>query len=96
MFSRGACPRTQPRFAQVTVSDILWYRCVSRCVRRALYAVMSNHFHVVVRIDAAPADSWSTDPEESDFTAVQQRLGREPAWGGRSGDRGGGRLRRRG
>jgi hypothetical protein len=69
---------TQPRFAQVSFSDTPWYRSVSRCVRRALFAVMSNHFHVVVRIDAARADSWSTDPEESDFTSVQQRLGRPP------------------
>jgi hypothetical protein len=26
---------TQPRFAQVAVSDTPWYHCVSRCVRRA-------------------------------------------------------------
>ena len=88
---------TQPRFAQVAVSDTPWYHCVSRCVRRAFlcgvdaysgisyehrrgwiadrlqrlasvfavdvagYAVMSNHFHVVVRIDAERASSWTTD-----------------------------------
>ena len=26
---------TQPRSAQVSVSDTPWYHCVSRCVRRA-------------------------------------------------------------
>ncbi len=86
---------TQPRSAQVSVSDTPWYHCVSRCVRRAFlcgadpvtgmsyeyrrgwiaariqklasvfaidvagYAVISNHFYVVVRIDAERAAAWT-------------------------------------
>jgi REP element-mobilizing transposase RayT len=97
---------TQPRSAQVSVSDTPWYHCVSRCVRRAFlcgedpftgasyehrrgwiadrlqrlasvfavdvagYAVMSNHFHVVVRIDTERAAAWTTDEVLARWTAL--------------------------
>jgi len=97
---------TQPRSAQVSVSDTPWYHCVSRCVRRAFlcgedpftgasyehrrgwiadrlqrlasvfavdvagYAVMSNHFHVVVRIDTERAAASSTDEVLARWTAL--------------------------
>jgi REP element-mobilizing transposase RayT len=34
------------------------------------YAVMSNHFHVVVRIDTERADAWSTDEVLARWTAL--------------------------
>ncbi|CAG9001122.1 MAG: hypothetical protein CENE_03139 [Candidatus Celerinatantimonas neptuna] len=85
-----------PRRQQISLSDTLYYHCVSRCVRRAFlcgedaltgksfehrrgwieerllflanifaldicaYAVMSNHVHVVLHINEAKAQNWST------------------------------------
>lgn len=91
------CSMTRPRSALVSLSETLWYHCVSRCVRRAClcgtdgatgrnfehrrgwiaerikrlaatfaidvaaYAVMSNHYHVVVHIDPERSARWSDD-----------------------------------
>ncbi len=94
---------TVPRRLIVNPSEVGWYHCVSRCVRRAFlcgdghehrkdwvaarlrllshcfavdvaaYAVMSNHLHVVVRIDPRGADSWTAAEVATKWLTVYAR-----------------------
>jgi len=82
---------TAPRRLIVNPTEVGWYHCVSRCVRRAYlcgdghehrkgwvverlrllaevfaveiaaYAVMSNHLHVVVRLDPSAPQGWPAE-----------------------------------
>ena len=86
---------TQPRKRLISLDDIPYYHCVSRCVRRAFlcgsgkdfnfehrrgwitrqlkklyavftvditaYAVMSYHYHVVLRVDKSRCDKLSRE-----------------------------------
>ncbi len=53
---------TRARRELVSLEATPYYHCVCRCVRRAfLCGVMSNHYHVVLRIDRATALAWNRD-----------------------------------
>ncbi|VAW61035.1 Transposase and inactivated derivatives [hydrothermal vent metagenome] len=58
---------SKPRYAQVLLEATSWYHYYSRCVRRAFvldlwpYAIMSNHYHVVLHVNKPQADAWGMD-----------------------------------
>ncbi len=94
---------TVPRRLIVNPSDVGWYHCVSRCVRRAFlcgdgwehrkewvvdrlrllatcfavdiaaHAVMSNHLHVVVRLDPRGANGWTATEVAQKWLTVYAR-----------------------
>ena len=63
----------QPRYRQVSIEDTPYYHCISRCVRRAFlcaYAIMSNHYHIVVRINAEEVKQWPDEEVASRWMQI--------------------------
>ncbi len=50
----------KPRCEIVSLDVSPYYHCTSRCVRRDVcsYAVMSNHYHVVLHVDQEKTAAW--------------------------------------